>query len=211
MTRNASLLLLPFLGLALPAVGQTPAMPPTPAPVLDIVSIQPFELQTPAAHLWRAEKPTVRSGYLLVLKVDPGLVYPRQVAEPVLYVGRQTAERVNVGHESGHVVAIVPAVIDPKHPDHLDLAREIVWFGTPELPERVDARRIAAEHAAAVAAGIRPFAPEKLAAARQRGGALNRQATKVTLVHDALRRLVRTYSPQERELVDGVLAAGRDR
>jgi hypothetical protein len=212
MTRNASALLLTVLGLAASAIGQTssPAIPPTPAPVLDVVSIQPFQLETPAVHLWRAEKPTMRSGYLVVLKVDPALVYPRQSAEPVLYVGRQTAERVNVGYESGHVVAIVPAVIDPRHPDYVDLSKQLFWFGTPELPERVDARRIAAEHQAAVEAGIQPFEAKKLAAARQLGGEFNRQATKRTLLHDALRRLVRRYSPQEAELVDGVLEAARD-
>jgi hypothetical protein len=210
--RNTSALFLAALALAAPALGQTtpPAIPQTPAPVLDVVSIQPFDLETPAAHLWRAEKPMVRSGYLLVLKVDPALVYPRQIAEPVLYVGRQTAERVNVGYESGHVVAIVPAVLDPKHQEYLDLSKELIWFGSPELPERVDARRVAREHAAAVEAGIKPFEPEKLAAARLRGGALNVQDTKRTLVRDALRRLVLTYSPQERELVENVLEAGRD-
>ena len=201
-------LLLPAAALGIQSTGparERPATPATPAPVNGIVSIQPFELETEALHFWRAEKPAVRTGYLLVLRVDPALVYPRQVAEPVLYVGHQTAERVNVGFESGHVVAILPAAIDPQHPDYVDLSTEIFWFGTPELPEQVDARRIAQEHRLARTAGVRPFPAKQLAAARERGGALNRQPGKRALLHDALRRLVRTYSPQERELVEGAL------
>ena len=38
---------------------------------------------------------------------------------------------------------------------------------------------------------------------------MNAQASKRTLYRDAMRRLVRTYSPQERELVDGVLLEDR--
>jgi len=169
MLRTGSILLLTVLGLTATANSQAsiPAIPPTPAPVLDVVSIQPFELETPVAHLWRAEKPMIRSGYLLVLKVD--------------------------------------RVVDPRRPDYLDLSKELMWFGSPELPERVNTRRIAAEHKAAVAAGIKPFAGKKIVEARQRGGALNRQTGKRSLTHDAMRRLVLTYSPQERALVDGVL------
>jgi hypothetical protein len=206
ITRNGSALLLAlsFAGLAI-AQSSIPDIPPTPAPVIDVVSIQPFSLETPTKHLWRAEKPSVRTGYLVVLKVDPGLVFPRQIAEPVLYVGHQTAERVNVGYRSGHVVAIVPGETDPKHPNYLDLERELFWFGTPELPERVNARRILAERKAALEAGLKPFDKKVIAAARKRGGALNRQETKTSLTHDALRRLVLTYSPQERPLVEGAL------
>ncbi len=179
--------------------------PATPVAVENVVSIQPFELEAPAKHLWRVEQPMVTSGYLLVLKVDPALVVPRQVAEPVLYVGHQTAERVNVGSESGHVIAILPAQIDPEKPDYLDLSEQLFWFGSPELPERVDAKRIAAEHQEAIAAGIRPFGAEKIATAMARGGLVNEKASKRDLIHDAMRRLVREYSPQERSLVEGVL------
>jgi len=209
LTRNGSVLLLTVLGLSASAIGQasSPAIPPTPAPVRDVLFVQPFDLATPAPHLWRAEQPTMRSGYLLVLEVDHALVFPRQMAEPVLYVGHQTAERVNVGYESGHVVAIVPAVIDPEHADYLDLSKELIWFGSPELPERVDEGRIGTEHEAATAAGITPFAPATIAAARSQGGTLNRQASKRSLLRDTMQRLVLRYSPQERSLVDGVIQA----
>ncbi|MHC5115420.1 MAG: hypothetical protein ACYTGP_13455 [Planctomycetota bacterium] len=200
------MLLAALLAFASTAGAQSPPpIPATPAPVLDLVSVQPYALQKSAVHLWRAEKPSYRTGYILVLKVDPALVFPRQIAQPVLYVGKQTAERVNMGHESGHVIAFVPGVTDDRnHPDYIDLSKALMWFGTPELPERVTANTIAKEHAAAVQAGIRPFPAAKIEAARRKGGAVNQEPTKRTLVHDAM-RLVLKYSPQERQLADGVL------
>ena len=128
--------------------------------------------------------------------------------EPVLYVGRQTAERLNVGYRSGYVVAMVPAVTDPTVEGYMDLTRERIWFGSPELPERVDVKRIVREERAAIAAGIRPFAKKKIEAARKRGGQLNAQKDKRTLMVDALQRLVLTYSPEERELVEAIVLPG---
>lgn len=184
---------------------ERPSVPQTPAPVRKILSVQPFELAMPARHLWRAEKPEVRTGYLIVLEVDPALVLPRQVAEPVLYVGHQTAERINVGYESGHVVAIVPGVTDPESDSYLDLAETLIWFGTPELPERIDGERIATEHANARAAGIRPRGKRELEAARVLGGRLNMQPGKIQLMNDAVVRLVARFSPQEGALIEQAL------
>jgi hypothetical protein len=173
---------------------EVPAVPATPAAVTELVSAQPFTLQTPAKHLWRAENVTYSSGYLLVLKVDPALVFPRQTAEPVLFVGHQTAERVNFGHESGHVIAIVPGVIDdPKHPDYIDLGKTLIWFGTPQLPEQVDADVIKQELALAKRAGIKPLLTP-------------RQSQKVKVsdkaeLYGSAAALIQRYSPQEQELV----------
>jgi hypothetical protein len=127
--------------------------------VADVVYAAPFTLREGYPHDWRREKPMVTSGTLLVLRVQPELVYPRQVAEPVLYVGEQTAERVNVGYPSGYVVAILPG--------NVDLVRSLLWFGTPALPEQVDAKTISAERARAVAAGVRPLLASRLRAARR--------------------------------------------
>ena len=71
----------------------------TPSAVIDVVHVQPFSLRKGYIHFWREEKPLVTTGTLAVFKVDPGLVYPRNAAEPVLYVGNQTAERLNFGNE----------------------------------------------------------------------------------------------------------------
>jgi hypothetical protein len=184
-----------------------PAVPATPAPVLELLSARPFTLAQTYRHDWRRERPAVESGYLLVLKVDPDLVYPRQTEEPVLYVGPQTAERVNVGHRSGHVVAIVPTPLDDREdPAFVDLERAVIFFGAPAMPERVDAEAIQREDERAVAAGLKPLGRERLSAARRRGGARLELANKKELLAEAM-QLVKTHSPAERDLADGVLEA----
>ena len=173
------------------AVEPLPAIPATPAAVDDLVYARKFTLQEGYKFRWCSEKPNVASGYLLVLKVNPDLVFARQLAEPVLYVGEQTAERLNNGYPSGHVVAIAPGVTD--------LAKALMWFGTPELPERVDAEMVQAELALAKAAGVEPFSAEKIEAALARGG----EELTGPNVADVLRvaaDLVRQYSPAEEEL-----------
>ena len=179
-----------------------PSIPPTPAPVLELVSVRPFTLDKGYTHFWRKEQPKVDSGYLFVLKVDPDLVYPRQTAEPVLYVGNQTAERVNLGYESGHVVAIVPAVLDdPKHEQYLDLTKALIWFGTPELPERVTAKRIAQEKVWAQRAGIVPVSEEMLEEAVAKDGPALDAEDKLELLRESA-TLVETYAPDEEELIE---------
>ena len=140
----------------------------------------------------------VREGYVLVLKVDRALAVSRQAKEPVLYVGRQTAERVNVGEKSGHIVAIVPGPVDK-----LDLTKTPIWFGTPALPEQVNTAQIAAENAQATKAGIAPFSKEVVGRALKNGGARLRVAD-----YGELRRqlagVIEQYSPQESDLINGL-------
>lgn len=175
---------------------EMPAVPETPAAVTAIVSAQPFELANATTHLWRAEQPSYTTGLLLVLKVDPALVVPRQTAEPVLYVNHQTAERVNHGFESGHVIAIVPGVLDdPEHPDYLNPDRLRVWFGTPELPERVDATMIKQEVSLAKRSGIRPLKAPRSAAVS------TVSANDKSALYAEASKLIAKYSPQEAELV----------
>ncbi|MEO1087127.1 MAG: hypothetical protein AAFY88_23065, partial [Acidobacteriota bacterium] len=83
-----------------------------PKSVLDVVHVQPFELERSFDFAWRREQPKVRSGLLVVLRVDRGLVTPRNALEPVLYAGDQTVQRLNQGHESGIVVGIIPGQPD---------------------------------------------------------------------------------------------------
>jgi hypothetical protein len=187
--------------------GDAPPVPGTPAAVRDIIYARPFTLAKGEKHGWRQEKPVVSSGYVLVLEVDPDLVYPRQLAEPVLYVGRQTAERVNHGYASGRVIAIVPGQIDSKQEDYLDLSKVRIWFGTPELPEQVDAGTIEFERQLAVRAGIRPLPAARVSAALERGGPTLAFADKRELMR-ALAPLVREYSPQEPEVADGLDGGG---
>ena len=139
-----------------------PAVPATPAPVEDLLYARTFTLDKGYTFEWSKDRPLLTEGTLLVLRVDPDLVYPRQTAEPVLYVGNRTAERLNIGYRSGRVVAIVPG--------RVDLTTTPIWFGTAELPERVDGNIASGEKAAANAAGIKPFSAATVKAAYARGG-----------------------------------------
>ena len=175
-----------------------PRIPSTPAAVDDLVYARKFTLQQGYEHFWSKDKPTVTTGYLLVLKVDPKLVYARQVAEPVLYVGNQTAERLNIGYESGYVIAIAPGDVD--------LKKATIWFGTPELPERVDANMVKAEQAKANTAKLAPFSEQVVNGAIKRSG----EAMNLTSRADLLRvaaDLVMQFSPQEKQLAEGLAPA----
>ncbi len=177
-------------------VAAPPQTPATPAAVQDIVFAQPFTLDQGEVSTWRAERPVVDSGYIIVLKVNPDLVYPRQSAEPVLYVGDTTAQRLNVGYRSGHVVAVVGAEITGEQA--MDLSKVKIWFGTPELPERVDANRIAQESALADAAGIKPFSADKISGLLAQNETLSEQSMAGIL--DDVAAQIRRFSPQEEEV-----------
>ncbi|MEQ8315926.1 MAG: hypothetical protein RIE77_08625 [Phycisphaerales bacterium] len=177
-------------------VAAPPQTPATPAAVQDIVFAQPFTLDQGEVSTWRAERPVVDSGYIIVLKVNPDLVYPRQSAEPVLYVGDTTAQRLNVGYRSGHVVAVVGAEITGEQA--MDLSKVKIWFGTPELPERVDANRIAQESALADAAGIKPFSADKIDGLLAQNETLSEQSMAGIL--DDVAAQIRRFSPQEEEV-----------
>ena len=128
------------------------------AGAIELLQAHPFVVDLPFVHEWRAEKPTVSAGYLLVLHVDPGF-QPSDTYEPVLYVGEETAERCSgrdAPQAGERLVVLVPAPVDANGRVALDLDRTPIWFGGLELPERVDAQRIAAELASARAAGIGP-------------------------------------------------------
>lgn len=163
----------------------------TPASVIDVVAVQPFTLEESYRHDWRQERPFIESGTLVVFQVDPDLVYPRNAAEPVLYVGNQTAQRLNQGHESGYVIAIVPGEVD--------LAREPAWFGSPELPERVNAETIRDERAKADKAGIRPLDAEKIRNVTQEGLVASDLAA---LLREHVAELLIKFSPQEKALAE---------
>jgi len=190
-------LIFTLLVVASVVVAETPPpVPHTPAAVDDIVYAKPFTLEHGYKFEWRKEQPMVTKGMILVLKVKPDLVFPRQSPEPVLYVGDQTAERVNVGHKSGHVVAVVPGEVD--------LHQATIWFGTPGLPEQVDANTIEAEQKAATNAGIKPFDKKIVLAARKSGGKELEVADRYELGRH-LGRVIRKYAPDESALADTLL------
>ncbi len=171
-----------------------PAIPATPAVVADLVYARPFTLEKGFKFFWSKERPNVTTGTLLVLKVDKALVYPREVPMPVLYVGNQTAQRLNHGHKSGHVIAVVPGEVD--------LTKTIIWFGSRESPWNIDTATADSELKAAEKAGIKSFSKERVNAALVKGGERLTFKDMTTLLRDVGAPLIEEYSPQEKNLAD---------
>jgi hypothetical protein len=177
-------------------------------PVRDIVFAQAFRLDKPYTHAWRKEQPQVSAGYVLVLAVDPEFVRPQQVAEPVLYVGDQTAERINAGDVSGRLVVLVPSSSNSRGEVALDLSRALIWFGAAELPERVDTAQVNAEQGAAQKKGVKPLAEQNVRAALSRGGSVLHLANREALERKVA-ALLQEYSPNETDLIRGLSISGK--
>ncbi len=178
--------------LAATVLAGAPPMPNTPAAVDEVLYARPFVLNEGFRFDWCKQPFQVSQGTILVLKVKPELVVPRETAEPLLYVGNQTAMRLNAGNESGCIIVIVPGEVD--------LTKDPIWFGTPEVAERVDANRVAAEREKAEKAGIKPVTAEKAQVAKDKGGTRVNAADMSALLRDTLAGLVEQYSPQEKRL-----------
>ena len=158
-----------------------------------LVYARAFELSEPYTYAWTADQAEITSGHLLVFEVDPAMAQPRQVESPVLYLGRTPAEILNVGVESGNMIVLVPGDVD--------VAASVAYFGSWELPERVDDARGAAEEAAALALGVSPIGAAQFTAALAAGGDALRTRS-VNGVHRAVADLLDVYSPEERELAE---------
>jgi hypothetical protein len=174
-----------------------PALPSDARSAYDVLFAQDFELSESYTHWYRAEQPAVTRGTILVLEVDPELVIPRETHESVLYVGDQTAERINKGHTSGRVVVLVPAGTGAS------IDSQPIWFGTPALPERVDAAIIAVERQKAVRDGVKALPVARWQAARLSAGALLSLPDRAEL-NIYLADLVERFSPDEIDLINGM-------
>lgn len=193
-----------LLATAPPVSCQTPERayetPPTPARVKSLVHARPFKVERPFINTASEARQKVSEGIFVVLEVDPAYVDPRDaVLNPVLYAGNTAVIRLNRGNESGHVIGIVPGDVD--------LATEPIWFGSPELLDRLTPATIEAERERAEGAGIRPFGAEKIAAVQQ---APLEAPDMAALLRDFVAELVYEYSPQDKELADiwGLPVAG---
>jgi len=194
-----------------PAGAQTAneAVASTPVPVYRILAMRPFELDVSFESEWRAERPTVRSGWLMAIEVDRPTSRSRQMAMPVLYVGDQVAERLNEGGPASvdaspeilRLVVIVPAPIAGDGSVTQPLRERPAFFGAPALPEQVNADWIALEVAAAAAAGLKAPSTEALEAALAQGGPMVRATDRAALLTTAA-ALLRTWSPTERDQAD---------
>ncbi|MDE0892030.1 MAG: hypothetical protein OSB14_07585 [Planctomycetota bacterium] len=181
-----------------------PSLPVEAQGVIDVLFAQPYVLDQAYVHTWRAERPLTDAGYLLVLEVEEAFTIPRNTKESVLYVGREVAERLNWGTGSGRVIALVPASLDADGVPALDLESALIFYGSPELPERVDAALVQAELAAARAAGVEALSGARALTALEAGGGLKRFADRTTLERHAARLLLE-YSPSEAELAESLL------
>ncbi len=167
---------------------------------IELVFAQPFALDVPYTHSWRAEAPDASSGWILVLRTDPALLERRQTAEPVLYAGSETGERVNNG-DGGNLVVLVPSALGANGLPVLDPTKVPIWFGTPELPERVDAQRIASELALATKQGVGPATSTAIRAQASLGTIF---APDRGDLDSYLADLIELYSPTETDLVAGL-------
>ena len=186
-----------LLGLPAFAVGQAssasgqPAVPATPAAVKGILAARRFTLATPYQYTWSERPRMVGSGTLVVLEVDPAYVVPRNTSEPVLFAGNVAIHRLNQGDKSGRVIGIVPGDVD--------VSTVAIWFGTPQLPERLTPALVDSERALAQRAGIRAFGRARVAAiTRSRVSAQDL----ASLLRTTGAELVLQYSPQEKALAD---------
>ncbi len=181
----------------------------TPATAWHLLEARPYVLDEAYTSYDRAETPEVRSGWALVLEVPPGYAGLRNGLMPVLYVGDQVAERWNSGEASNRVVVTVPCELDEAGEPGLGLEDALVWFGTPELPERVDAQRIAEERALALAAGVASLPVAEVSAARARGGDAVTLRDHSDLGRE-LAKWVDVYAPDEAEYAANLRAPRAD-
>jgi len=178
-------------GVVTQNVERSSQRPVTPAPVRNLLFAQPFTLETPFINTFSKEHESVSNGVLIVVEVDPALVIPRNTLEPVLYAGNAAVQRLNNGEQSGRVIGIVPGT--------LNLATAPIWFGTPQLPERVTQNTIQYERGLADKAGVRAFPSTRLDSIQRPVVAAKDLAT---LLRTVAADLIYEYSPQEKELAD---------
>jgi hypothetical protein len=171
--------------------GSVKSVPATPVAVKGVVFARRFALGTPYLYTWAKEPRSVSTGILVVLEVDPAYVVPRNTLEPVLYAGNVAVHRLNHGDKSGRVIGIVPGEID--------LATAPIWFGTPQLPERLTPAMIESERASAEKAGIRALPLTDTVGIGQPAVAAKDLAG---LLRDDAARLVDQYSPQDKDIAD---------
>ena len=162
-----------------------------PQSIIDIVHIQPFRLEQSYKYDWQSDHSDVNSGLLVVVKVDPNLVTPRNAMEPVLYAGNQTVQRLNQGNESGYVIGIIP--------EQINLSKEPFWFGTPALPERINTKMIAVERAKAKRSSISAINSSNI---QSRTRDLITAPNLTTLLCEHAAALIIEFSPQEKHLAN---------
>ena len=166
--------------------------PSTPVPVKGILLARRFTLATPYINNWSKERARVSTGVLVVVEVDPAYVDPRDaVVNPVLYAGDAAVIVLNHGNLSGRVIGIIPGDVD--------LSTAPIWFGSPELPERITQDTVRSQRERAEKAGVRAFPTARISSIERPALAVPDLAT---LLRTVAADLVYEYSPQEKQLAD---------
>ncbi len=192
------------LGWQQRSVEPLPTLPSEARGVRGVLFAQPYVLEQGYVHSWRAERPLTDAGFLLVLEVEEAFTVPRNTEESVLYVGEEVAERINWGAGSGRVIALVPAPLGSEGVPELDLESALIFYGSPGLPERIDANFVQIELEAARAAGVKALSEASILPALEAGGGVKLFADRTALERHAARLLLE-YSPSEAELAEGLL------
>ena len=173
-------------------VGRGYETPSTPVAVKGILLARRFTLATPYINNWSKERARVSTGVLVVVEVNPAYVDPRDaVMNPVLYAGDVAVIPLNQGNRSGRVIGIIPG--------NVDLTTAPIWFGAPELPERITPDVVRSERARAEKAGVRALPATKISSVERPAVTAQDLAT---LLRTVAADLVYEYSPQEKELAD---------
>ena len=188
-------------------LGDASASPPagniSPMGVSRILRAVPFRLSEPYTHYYRADQPSVSEGWLVVLGVSPDLVRPTNNYQPVLYAqlpgGTQTLERINQGHLDGVTVALLPGDID----DPAGLRNAPIWFGAPEMPERLTRAMIDTETERMEDLEVFTVSEDALRTAEPQPGVLT-LADRAVLEETAAELIIQ-YAPGEREFAEGFL------
>lgn len=159
----------------------------TPTQVQDIVYARPFVLSQ--GYRWSSTEPETQTGVIVVLRVDPELVVPRNEPTPILYAGDRMLHALNFGHTSGFVIGLIPGEIV--------LSETPFWFGSANSPGRMTRELIRVELTQAQEAGVRPFSAV-------RSDSVMRPTIEATNLEDLLRGeladLVLEYAPDEGDL-----------
>lgn len=141
-------------GPALPALPVTPSINTVPT----IISLQPITIKEPYATDFRSEHPQVSSGWLMVIRGDAAVLAPRALAEPLLLASGsdwiESVEWFNHGFATGYRVCFIPSTGEQHGGAPRTMEGLRVWFGSPQLPEIVDAKTLQSERALADRVGI---------------------------------------------------------
>ena len=99
-------------------------------------------------------------------------------------------------------MVVVPSPVDARGNPTLDPENVPIWFGDPELPERIDATEIARQRVRAEAGGVRPPGATRSLPGRQRLATFfGRDRTELDLI---IADHVERYAPTEIDLIESL-------